>query len=497
MSAPTYLACDLGAESGRCILGTLRDGRLALEELHRFANVPVRLAGTLRWDLLGLFKEMKTGLRKALAAAPDLRSVSVDSWGVDYVWYNAHQPMLAPPYSYRDARHEPVYEALIARMGKEAIFRETGVQFMSINSLYQLRADVEANGEILGIADGFLFIADYFNFLFGAAPKVERSFASTSQLYHPGRHAWSQKLAEAIELPARLLPEIVPAGERLGVVHEDIAHEAGARDGAEIAVVATCSHDTGAAVAAVTAAEGATDWAYLVSGTWSLLGLELPAPLMGDDVRACNFTNEVGYDGSIRFLKNISGLWLLQEARRDYARRGQDFEYAAMVEQADAAGEAPAFVHPMAARFARPGKMLEKMAAYCRETGQPTPTTPGEHFRCIFESLALLYRQTLLEAEELSGRQVKTLHVVGGGSQNRLLNRFTADATGRTLVIGPVEATAIGNVLVQAIADGQVGSWSEGRALVARSFPPETLHPQAPELWHDAAERFARLDLLT
>ena len=497
MSAPSYLACDLGAESGRCILGILRDGRLVLEELHRFANGPVRLAGTLRWDPVGLFKEMKIGLRKALAAAPDLRSVSVDSWGVDYVWHNVRQPMLALPYCYRDARNEPVYEALTASLGKEAIFRETGIQFMPINSLYQFRADVETNGEILAIADGFLFIADYFNFLFGAAPKVEQSFASTSQLYHPGRHAWSTTLVEAIGLPPRLLPEIVPAGERLGTVRAELLHEAGAREGTEVAVVATCSHDTGAAVAAVPAADGAQDWAYLVSGTWSLLGLELPAPLMGEDVRARNFTNEVGYGGSIRLLKNISGLWLLQEARRDYDRLGQKFEYAEIVKLADAAGEARAFIHPTAARFARPGGMLEKMAAYCRETGQPAPATPGEHFRCIFESLALLYRQTLLEAEALAGRQIKTLHVVGGGSQNALLNQFTADATGRTLVVGPVEATAIGNVLVQAIADGQIGSLGEGRALVARSFPPETLRPQNPDRWHEAAERFARLDLLT
>ena len=277
----------------------------------------------------------------------------------------------------------------------------------------------------------------------------------------------------------------------------ELLRDAGARNGTEVAVVATCSHDTGAAVAAVPVADDATDWAYLVSGTWSLLGLELLAPLMGDDALARNFTNEVGYGGSIRFLKNISGLWLVQEARRDYARLGQTFEYAEIVKLAEAAGEARAFIHPMAARFARPSGMLEKMATYCHETGQPAPESPGEHFRCIFESLALLYRQTLQEAEELAGRRVKTLHVVGGGSQNQLLNRFTADATGRTLVIGPVEATAIGNVLVQAIADGQIGSLGELRAVVARSFPPETVYPEAPERWHDAAERFARLDVLT
>ncbi len=498
MSVPSYLACDLGAESGRCILGSLHDdGRLLLEELHRFANSPMRIASTLRWDLVGLFREMMVGLRRALAAAPGLRSVSVDSWGVDYVWRSARQPMLALPYCYRDGRNDAPYAALLAAVGRETIFRETGVQFMAINSLYQLRADVEANGEILAVADGFLFIADYFNFLFGAAPKVERSLASTSQLYHPSRHAWSAALAEAIGLPPRLLPEIVPAGERLGRVRAELVHEAGGRDGQESAGVATCSHDTGAAVAAVPAAAGAADWAYLVSGTWSLLGLELPAPRMGDDVLARNFTNEVGYGGSVRFLKNISGLWLLQEARRGYLQLGQEFAYAEIVRLAEEAGDARAYVNPTAARFARPGGMLEKIAAYCRETGQPVPATPGEYFRLIFESLALLYRQTLLEAEELAGRTVRTLHVVGGGSQNKLLNRFTADATGRTLVVGPVEATAIGNVLVQAIADGRIGSLDEGRALVARSFPPETLRPQVPERWRERAERFARLDALT
>ena len=495
----TYLAFDLGAESGRAILGTLQEGHLTLEEAHRFPNITVKLFDSLRWDLLHLFVEMKAGLRKAVALSPSIRSLSVDTWGVDYVYFNARQPMLSLPYCYRDARTDRTFESTVKELGAEAIFAETGIQFMFFNTLYQFRADLLDNQDTLKVADKFLCVADYFNHLFGGAPRAEASLASTTQVYNPATHAWSDPLIKMAGLPTHLFPQIVPSGTRLGNLHPDIAAEVGAPGSIE--VVASCSHDTGAAIAAVPAVDGSgnpeKDWAYLVSGTWSLMGVELPSPLINEEVRAHNYTNEVGYGGSIRFLKNISGLWLLQEARRDYERQGPQYDYATIVKLAEEAGPAASFVHPDAARFARPGNMLKKMDDYLKETGQPLLDSPGQHFRCILESLALLYGKTLLEIEKLTDRSIRTLHIVGGGSQNRLLNQMTAEATGRRVLAGPVEGTAIGNVLVQALALGDIASLSELRSIVRHSFPVETYAPHNPVHWRQAALVFGGLDLLT
>jgi rhamnulokinase len=495
----SYLACDLGAESGRVILATLDDKRLTLEEIHRFPNGAVRLFDSLRWDLLRLYSEIKTGLRKGAAkAGASLRGMSVDSWGVDYVYFNARQPMLSLPYCYRDSRNAASFRAAVDELGAETIFAETGIQFMDFNTIYQLRADLEDNRAAMEQADSFLCIADYLNYLLCGVAKAEQSLASTTQAYHPGEHRWAIRLIRAAGLPERIFPDIVPSGTALGPVRADVAEELGLSEAAQSAqVIATCSHDTGAAIAAVPAGDD-PDWAYLVSGTWSLMGMELDKPLMNEDARALNFTNEVGHGGSIRFLKNISGMWVVQEAKRDYARQGQDFDYATIVKMAEAAGPAAGFIHPAAERFGKPGRMLEKIASYCHETGQPAPENPGECFRCIFESLALLYRKTLSDAERLTGRKARVLHIVGGGCQNQLLNQMTADATGCTALVGPVEATAIGNALLQAVALGEIGSLAELRRVVARSFPLDAVTPQEDEgRWAASAERFGRLQLLS
>ncbi len=387
--------------------------------------------------------------------------------------------MLGLPYCYRDARTDRTFKSTVTALGEAAIYAETGIQFMFFNTLYQLRADLLDNGTILQAADRFLCVADYLNHLFGGAPRAEASLASTTQMYNPANRAWSEPLIAAAGLPRRLFPEIVPSGTRLGELDADIAGEVGAQG--RIEIVASCSHDTAAAIAAVPAVDEAGNpeegWAYLVSGTWSLMGVELPTPLINEEARALNYTNEVGVGGSIRFLKNISGLWLLQEARRDYERSGAQYDYAAIVKLAEEAGPAGSFVNPAEERFARPGGMLTKMYDYLRETGQPPLETPGAHFRCILESLARLYGKTLVEVEKLTGRTIQTLHIVGGGSQNRLLNQMTADATGRPVLAGPVEGTAIGNVLVQALALGDVASLTELRVIVRRSFPLETYLP--------------------
>ncbi|MBV9130181.1 MAG: rhamnulokinase, partial [Verrucomicrobia bacterium] len=313
MNPKHYIACDLGAESGRVMLGRLEDGRLKLEELHRFPSAAVRVLGTMRWDVLRIFEELKTGLAAVAQHKLSISSLSVDSWGVDYVLINAVHPVLWPPFHYRDARTEETYEKVRAKIGAELIFAETGIQFMSINTIYHLASDLEYSRPLLELADCFLTIGDYFNYLFSGVPRVDESNASTTQLYNPQSHAWSTVLIDRCGFPEKIFPKLVAPGTILGPLLGEIAAETGL---GELQVVATCSHDTGAAVAAVPA-DDKEDWAYLSSGTWSLLGVELPGPLINERVRELNFTNEAGYGGTTRFLKNIVGLWLLQECRRE------------------------------------------------------------------------------------------------------------------------------------------------------------------------------------
>jgi rhamnulokinase len=489
MNPKYYIACDLGAESGRVMLGRLEDSRLRLEEMHRFPSAAVRVLGSLRWDVLRIFEELKTGLRNVAGRHVSVASLSVDSWGVDYVLINAVHPMLSPPFHYRDARTESTYERLREKVGEELIFAETGIQFMPINTIYHLVSDAEKSPALLRVADCFLTIGDYFNYLFSGVPRVEESNASTTQLYNPRMRAWSQVLIERCGFPPKIFPQLVPSGTALGPLLPEVAAETGLN---ELRVVATCSHDTGAAVAAVPA-EGDADWAYLSSGTWSLLGLELPQPLISEKVRERNFTNEAGYGGTTRFLKNIVGLWILQESRREWVRQGRELDYAALTREAEDAEPFRSLIDPRAARFLKPGDMPQKIAAFCSETGQPAPETPGQFVRCIFESLALLYRVTLEELEQLTGRTIRRLHIVGGGSQSVLLNQFAASATGRQVVAGPAEATAIGNVLLQGITLGHVGSLAALRQIVRDSFALQTFEPIAPEAWGVANKRFIGL----
>ncbi len=485
MSDHYYIACDLGAESGRVILGRLGDGRVELEEIHRFPNGAVKIAGSLRWDILRIFDELKTGLRKVAARGLPVRSLSVDSWGLDYVLTGAGQPMLSLPYTYRDARNDRPYAAALKSPGAAVIFAETGVQFLPINTLYQLIAERESSAQLLGMADRFLLIADYLHFLFSGVASAEESLASTTQLYNPVTRRWSERLAEIFALPMHLFPPLVAPGTRLGPLLPELAAETGLTD---VEVIATCSHVTGAAVAAVPASgEG---WAYLSSGTWSLIGVELPQPLLDESALAHNFTNEAGFGGTTRFLKNIVGLWLLQECRRTWTLAGHRLDYETLTTEGRDAEPFRSLINPNDPRFLKPDAMPEKIAAYCRETGQPAPETPGQFTRCIYESLALLYRRTLAEIESVTGRRITRLHIVGGGSQSALLNQCAANATGRTVMAGPVEATALGNVLIQAIALGQLASLAEVRATVARSFSIAEYPPQDGEQWQEAFARF-------
>ena len=485
MNPTHYLACDLGAESGRVMLATLDAGRIALTELHRFANVPLQQADALCWDIPRLFAELKTGLRLAAARRLPIAGLSVDSWGLDYLLLDEHGELLAPTFHYRDARNLRGIERVRAALPWETVYEETGIQFMQINTLYQLAAEP---AERLQRARQLLPMADGFHFLLSGVARAEVSLASTTQVYNPRTRDWSEPLLRAFDLPRALFPPIVPCGTRLGPLLPAIAAETGL---GAVPVIASCSHDTAAAVAAVPA-EG-DDWAYLSSGTWSLIGVELPAPVINAQSRRLNFTNEMGVGHTTRLLRNVIGLWLVQECRRAWAAEGNDLDYDTLTQLAAASPPFAALINPADERFFKPDHMPRAIAQFCSETGQPAPATPSAFIRCALESLALLYCRRLREVEQLTQRRVRRVHIVGGGSKNALLNQFTADATGCTVLAGPAEATALGNALVQALALGHLQSLAAARAVVRRSFAPQVFEPRDRAAWAEAAARFQHI----
>jgi rhamnulokinase len=468
-----FLAIDIGAESGRAMLGTLDGGKLALEELHRFPNTPVRLPTGLYWDALRLFHEIRHALticgRERKIA---LDGIGIDTWGVDFALLGADGALSDNPRHYRDGRNNGMLERTFAAVSREEIFAETGIQFMQINTLYQLHAMKLAQAPALGIARTLLFTPDLLNYWLTGVMRSEVSIASTSQFYNPVKKHWAQSLLRRLGIAASILPEIVPSGALLGTVLLEIAEATGLS--ADTPVFATASHDTAAAVAAVPAEGG--DWGYISSGTWSLMGVELDAPIINDHSLALNFTNEVGAGGKIRLLKNIAGLWLLQECRRAWALGGREYSYAELTALAEAAPSSGMIIDPD--RFSEPGRMPERIAEYCREQGWNAPEQPGGMARLILESLAATYRKVLGNLETLIGRRIQRIHIVGGGSRNGLLNQLAANATGRTVIAGPAEATAAGNVLVQSVGAGIVSGVSEAREIVGRSFPLETYLPR-------------------
>ena len=467
-----YLAFDLGAESGRAILGTLDAGRLAVEELHRFPNTPVRVFDALYWDTLRLWHEIQRGLAVAgRERRLHIDGVGIDTWGVDFGLLGADGALADNPRHYRDARTNGVMEKLFAIVPRPEVFAQTGIQFMQLNSLYQFYALKLAGSPVLAAARTLLFMPDLFNYWLTGVARAELTIASTSQFYDPRRKTWAMPLLERLGLPTAILPEIVAPGTLLGPLLDLIAEPAGLSG---VRVYATGCHDTASAVAAVPA-EG-SNWCYISSGTWSLMGAELDDPIINEQVLAQNLTNEIGAAGKVRFLKNIAGLWLLQECRRAWALEGTEYTYGDLVRMAASARPHLAYIDPDA--FLEPGDMPRKIAAHCRATGQKPPDTPGEFARVILESLAERYRQVLDSLESLAGRRFDIIHIVGGGSRNALLNQFVADATGRTVVAGPGEATAIGNVLIQAIGAGELSGLAEARALVRQSFPAEVYRSQ-------------------
>lgn len=490
MSATHYLAMDLGAESGRVMLGTLDGGRVFLEDLHRFPNRVLTANGHLHWDLAHLEKDIFTGLEKAGKRDAPISGISTNSWGVDYVLLDAQGKALGQPFCYRDARTADSPARLFKKLPFADIYRETGIQFMAINTLYHLEAQQNEDPAVLSNADHFLNMADYFNARLSGVEVAEESLASTTQLYNPRSRTWSEKLISTLGLSESFFPRIVPSGTVLGPVAGQFRNHPAMT---QAQIIATCSHDTGAAVAAVPAR--GDKWAYLSSGTWSLLGAELPEPMITPAAREAGFTNEVGLGGLIRFQKNIAGLWVLQECRRAWEASGQSFTYEELTRLAVENGPVHAHISLEDARFMSPGGMPHKITSFCQETAQPTPETPGQFVRTILESLALTYAQTLRQLESLVDRKFEQLHIVGGGSRNHLLNQLAADATEIPVITGPVEATAIGNILIQALALGHLESSGHLRRIVENSFPTQTFLP-GTGLSDEMRTRFQKLQLL-
>jgi len=483
----SYLAVDLGAESGRVMRGSLSEGGLVLEELHRFANTPVRLPTGLYWDTLRLFHEIERGLSVAgreRKLAVD--GIGIDTWGVDFGLLARDGALADNPRHYRDVRTNGIFDKLFAVVPREQVFAQTGIQFMQLNTLFQLYAMKTSRAPALDHAETLLFMPDLFNYFLTGVRVAELSVASTSQFYNPREKRWATELFDALGLPARILPEIVLPGKPVGTLLPHVAEASGL---GSVPVYATCGHDTASAVAAVPA-QG-DGWCYISSGTWSLMGVELAAPVINERSLGLNLTNEAGFGGSVRLLKNIAGLWLLQECRRAWALEGHDYDYAELARMAGAARPFSAVIDPDA--FLQPGGMPAQIAAWCRNHGQTCPEDPAGMCRAIMESLALRYRQVLESIESLLARRLSVIHIVGGGARNEVLNQFVADATGRTVVAGPVEATAVGNIMVQAIGSGAVRDLPAARGMIRGSFPLVTYQPQPKVNWDAAYEKFCSL----
>jgi rhamnulokinase len=466
-----YLAVDLGAESGRVMLGSLAGGRLSLDELHRFPNQPVQLPSGLYWDAFRLFHEIVEGLHAAGKRQLAPAGIGVDTWGVDFGLLGSDGGLIDCPRHYRDERTNGIPERLFTQVPRSEVFGYTGIQFMALNSLYQLYAMRLADAPALAAAERLLFMPDLLSYWLTGVQRAEVTIASTSQFYNPKTRRFATELFERLGIPAKILPELIEPGEKLGTLRPHLAQATGL---GPVPVYATAAHDTASAVAAVPG-QG-DDWCYISSGTWSLMGVELPHPVIDDLSFSLNFTNEAGFGGRTRLLKNIAGLWLLQECRRAWIAQGETFTYQELVAMAEEAGPSARLIDPD--DFLQPGDMPTRIADWCRSHGVQPPATKGETCRLILESLAHRYHEVLRGLESIAGHKINTIHIVGGGSRNRLLNQLVASATGRKVVAGPVEATAAGNVLVQAIGAGEAACLDEAREIVRRSFEIEIFEPR-------------------
>jgi rhamnulokinase len=491
-SAPVHLAIDLGASGGRVLAGSIQNDRLKMEAVTRFGNDPVYVQDQMCWNILGLWRDIRAGLLRAATDAPVL-SVGVATWGVDYVLLDRDDHIVGPAIHYRDGRTRGMLDAAFQKISRESIFAETGLQFMEINTAYQLFADAQSNAIRLQMANSFLMIPDFFHWLLTGEKSCELTNASTTQLYNPKTMGWSNKVMDALGIPGHIFGPITQPGTKLGVIQDSVAGNTSLKN---VPVIVPATHDTGSAVLAVPAnnfAPAQPDWCYISSGTWSLIGCELPEPKINEACAAYNFTNEGGVAGSTRLLKNIGGLWIFQQIRASLERRGVQIAWDEMVARASVATPLQFLLDPDDPSFVAPTDMVEAITASAERTGQQVPSDEGVLFRSALEGLALRYRKSIEVLESLTSSRIETIHVVGGGSQNPLLCQMTADACRRRVVAGPAEATGIGNLLMQMIGLGVLKSVDEARALVRRSFNPVVYEPKNSQPYDDVAERFNHL----
>jgi rhamnulokinase len=487
-STKSFLAIDLGAASGRVMLGRWDSERFALQELRRFANQPVHVLSQMHWDVLRLWNEIKAGLASyaALFDAP-LAGIGVDTWGVDFALLDRAGRLIGNPVTYRDPRTDGMIERVFERVPRRQIFGQTGIQVMPINTLYQLMSMV--GDPQLDSAETLLLMPDLFHYWLAGARAAEYTNATTTQMLDCRERRWAIELLARLGIPTHFLPPTVAPGAILGSVLPSVLSETGLRG--TVPVIAPGSHDTASAVAAIPGLDASS--AYISSGTWSLVGLEVGQPMLSDAALELNITNEGGVANTIRLLKNVAGLWLVQESQRQWQREGTAYGWDELLTLAGQAEPFRSLIDPDAVEFLHAGDMPARIRAFCQRTGQPAPESVGALVRCCLESLALKYRWTIDALERVAGLRIETIRVVGGGSQNRLLCQFTADACRRAVVAGPVEATALGNIMVQAIAAGDLPDIAAGRRAIAASIGQQTCEPGAPEEWEAAFARFARL----
>jgi rhamnulokinase len=481
-------AVDLGAQSGRVALGRFDGERLSVHEVHRFPNVPVRVGGVLHWDVLRLYDDILEGLTAAADEEADIESVGIDTWGVDFALLDRRGRLVQNPVHHRDRRTEGAMERVFERVPARELYERTGIQLMPINTIFQLSAMAASGDDVLQSAQTLLLMPDLFHYWLGGTVACEFTNATTSQCLDPRAQAWAVDVLELLEIPARVFPDIIRPATVLGALRGDVAERTRLR---RAVVVAPATHDTGSAVAAVPFRR--PDSVYISSGTWSLVGVELSAPRIDERTFAANLTNEGGVDGTFRLLRNVAGLWLLHECRRIWAADGDVWEFADLVSMAEQAPPLRSLVDPNDPVFLAPGDMPKRIRESCASTGQEIPQDPAAVVRCVLESLALKYRQTIELLRVATGVEPLELHVVGGGARNELLCRWTADATGLPVLAGPEEATEIGNLVVQAIALGEVASLAEAREVVRASFWPVLYEPAERAPWDDAYARFERL----
>ncbi|MBE6871946.1 MAG: rhamnulokinase [Ruminococcaceae bacterium] len=484
------LAFDFGASSGRAIVGTLKDGKLTLDEVHRFSNDPVTLETGMYWDILRLFHEIKQGILKCVNSDfSDFDSIGIDTWGVDYALLDEKGRLLANPFHYRDMRNNRLTDEDFKGVTRDEIYKATGIQFIWFNTMFQLMADLKEDPEKLERAKTLLLIPDFFNYLLTGEKRIEYTNASTMQMFDPQKGEWAYDILKRLGIPTDILPKMIDAGEMVGKLSPSICEELGTK---AVDVVAVASHDTGSAVAAVPA-DDMENVVYISSGTWSLMGMEMKKPCITEKTRELNFTNEGGVDRTVRFLKNIMGLWIIQETRRQWQREGDDLSFAQIEQLTREATPFKCFIDPDDESFATPGNMPKRIVEYCKKTGQPVPETKGEIARCIMESLAMKYRMTLEGIEAVTGKRINCINVIGGGVKDKLLCSLTASATGRHVTAGPVEATAIGNLVVQFMAQGKIEDIKQARKIISNSFPTDEYEPENAAAWDEQYKRFTEI----